>query len=295
MSAGRRVVSVVMSAGVLAASAAPPAFAHVATPAAAHAPTRIAGTAPEPGRAPRTPSYTGRVVVQLADSTGENVRRTAATAKATVTLARHTATGAAVVDVTGDPVSAARAIAAQPGVEYAVPERRLFPAGDPNDPGYPAQWDLPAIGLPQAWSYSRGTGVTVAVIDTGSLPDPDLAGRWLPGYDFVSDPAYALDGSGRDGDPLDAGDWAPYGVCEDPIVRPSSWHGIHVAGTIAAVVGNATGIAGIAPGSRILPLRALGRCGGTDTDITDAVVWAAGAPFAAYRPTPPRPRSSTCR
>jgi serine protease len=58
----------------------------------------------------------------------------------------------------------------------------------------------------------------------------------------------------------------------------SSWHGTHVAGTIAAVTNNGLGVAGIAHGARILPLRALGRCGGTISDIADAIRWAAGLP-----------------
>lgn len=297
MSVRRRVAWVVAAAGLLAASAAPGVAASAAplkpagTPQATNATrpgggTTTSGTGSRPGAAPR---YTGKVVVKLTEPAAapaespaqsatrdERVSRAVAAVGSTATEPRSTATGGSVVEVAGDPVAVAQRIAAQPGVEYAVPERRLQPTATPNDPSYPQQWDLPAIGVPQAWTASRGAGVTVAVIDTGSLPHPDLAGQYLPGYDFISDPAYALDGSGRDADATDAGDWMPYGVCDDPASRSSSWHGLHVAGTIAALAGNGLGVAGIAPASRILPVRALGRCGGTDTDITDAMVWAAG-------------------
>ena len=286
------------TAGMMPASAAPPAPGHDATAAPGHDAAAAPATAPTPvpGRTPRQPEYTGRVVVQLADATApgaprglpERARRAAESAGTAGSVAATTATGATVLTVQGDPVASATALAAQPGVEYAVAERRLFPATDPDDPGYPGQWDLAAIGVPQAWTTSRGAGVTVAVIDTGSLPHPDLRGQYLPGYDFISDPDYALDGTGRDADATDAGDWTPYGACEDPTLRNSSWHGIHVAGTIAALVGNSTGIAGIAPGARLLPVRALGRCGGTDTDITDALVWAVGGavPGVPANPNP---------
>ena len=69
--------------------------------------------------------------------------------------------------------------------------------------------------------------------------------------------AYALDGSGRDADATDAGDWTPYGVCEDPAARASSWHGLHVTGTLAAITDNDDGVAGIAPGSRVVPVLSL--------------------------------------
>ncbi|GAB77344.1 S8 family serine peptidase [Austwickia chelonae] len=235
-------------------------------------------------RTASAPKYTGRVVLKLtgppASAAEESSRLLAAAteAGAQIDLARHTATGAMVVEVVGDAVAVARTLAARPGVEYAVPERRFTTAEVPNDPYYPAQWDLPAIRVPEAWKISDGSGTTVAVVDTGSLPHPDIQGRFLPGYDFISDATYSLDGNGRDADPTDSGDWSSSGMCDDPTPTSSSWHGLHVAGTIAALTGNGLGVAGIAPGSRIVPIRALGRCGGTDSDVADAVVWAAGGP-----------------
>ena len=59
-----------------------------------------------------------------------------------------------------------------------------------------------SINATSAWSQSTGQDVTVAVVDTGILPDhPDISGKLLPGYDFISDSWMAGDGDGRDADP----------------------------------------------------------------------------------------------
>src|SRR5690606_21058057 len=89
-----------------------------------------------------------------------------------------------------------------------------------------------------------------------------------PGYDFISSSSVAGDGNGRDSDPSDPGDY--YGG------YASSWHGTHVAGTVAALTNNAKGVAGTAFGAKIVPVRVLGRGGGYDSDIADAIIWASG-------------------
>ncbi len=189
-------------------------------------------------------------------------------------------------------------IAQLPEVEYASPvlhmqAMQVGPEGEtatPNDPLYGAQWHYfaPAassygINLPPAWNITTGaTSVVVAVLDTGIRFDhPDFAGRALAGYDFISDPAYINDGDGRDADASDPGD-----VCT-PSSR-SSWHGTHVAGTIGAASNNGVGVAGVNWGSKILPVRVLGKCGNDDPDIIDAVRWAAGISVsgAPNNPTP---------
>lgn len=155
-------------------------------------------------------------------------------------------------------------------VAAADPNWILRAFARPDDSYYPLQWDLAAIDVPGAWAIEDGTGssITVAVIDTGAFPHPDLADRLLPGYDFVSDPSAAGDGDGDDPDPTDLG-----GV--------TGYHGSHVAGTIAAVADNAFGIAGINWGARVVPVRALGADGGgTYADILDAVTWAGGGSVA---------------
>lgn len=150
----------------------------------------------------------------------------------------------------------------------------------PNDTLYPQQWNLhdaKGISTPEAWATTQGSGVTVAVIDSGIVKHPDLDANVLPGYDFITEPSIARDGNGRDADPTDQGNWEEAGVCAaGSEASESNWHGTHVAGSIAAIMNNKRGIAGVAPNAKILPLRALGMCGGYDSDIADAMVWAAG-------------------
>ena len=150
----------------------------------------------------------------------------------------------------------------------------------PNDTLYPQQWNLhgtKGLAAPEAWKTTQGAGVTVAVIDSGIVKHPDLDANVLPGYDFITEPSIARDGNGRDSDPTDQGNWEEAGVCgADAEASESNWHGTHVAGSIAAIMNNKRGIVGVAPNSKILPVRALGMCGGYDSDIADAMVWAAG-------------------
>jgi len=155
-------------------------------------------------------------------------------------------------------------------VKYAQPNYIHKRLAIPNDPQYPRQWHYPLINLPQSWDVTTGSNtVIVAVIDTGVLLNhPDLENRLTSdGYDFISDPARALDGDGIDPDPDDPGDGSPGG---------SSFHGTHVSGIIAAETDNDTGVTGVTWFTRIMPLRALGRGGGTDFDILQAVRYAAG-------------------
>ena len=179
------------------------------------------------------------------------------------------------------------------GIEAVEPDIHVTALGDtsaqdsnvPNDPYFSEQWDMTSgsygINATNAWSQSTGKGVTVAVIDNGVLTDhPDLEGQLLPGYDFISDAKRARDNDGYDADPYDEGDWNEPGECPAPNGadrgRPSSWHGSHVAGTIAAHTNNGDGVAGVAPDAKIVPVRALGRCGGESANIVDAITWASG-------------------
>ncbi|MDG4554067.1 MAG: S8 family serine peptidase [Candidatus Competibacter sp.] len=142
----------------------------------------------------------------------------------------------------------------------------------PNDPLYRFQWHYPQINLPQAWDLTVGADAIVAVIDTGVvLSHPDLQGQWVAGYDFISNPSNAGDGDGIDSNPDDPGDHSHPG-------GGSSFHGTHIAGTVAAATHNSVGVAGVAFGARVMPLRALGRFGGADYDIEQAVRYAAGLP-----------------
>lgn len=133
------------------------------------------------------------------------------------------------------------------------------------------------MNVPGAWATSTGSGVTVAVIDTGYVTHSDVAGNIVAGYDFISDTAVSVDGDGRDSNPADPGDWYATDECGTGTGSSnSSWHGTHVAGTIAAVTNNSKGVAGIAYNAKVSPLRVLGKCGGYDSDIIDAITWASG-------------------
>ncbi len=171
-----------------------------------------------------------------------------------------------------------------PNVLAVEPDGRAHPRFVPNDPLYAQQWHYKngagGANLEPAWDITKGSGVVVGVIDTGIVPHSDLLGQTVPGYDFIADIDTAVDGDGRDADPNDPGDWHDgecnfFGIPED-----SSWHGTHVAGTIAALTDNGAGVAGVAPQAKVLPMRALGKCGGFFSDIVDAITWGSGGTVA---------------
>ena len=218
-------------------------------------------------------------------------------AEAVHALASHRQRFVVKLDHVAEPVEMASLVAdltAQPDVLAAEPDRRMHTLTVPNDPYYSAyQWDLGApsasaygINAAAAWGVTTGSpSVRIAVLDTGYLNHADLAGRFVGGFDFVSDIATANDGNSRDPDARDPGDWVtlaeslagPFRGCS---VEQSSWHGSHVAGTIGAATNNARGVAGINWVSPIVPVRVLGKCGGYTSDIVDGMRWAAGLAVA---------------
>ncbi|MFA4228714.1 S8 family serine peptidase [Xanthomonas perforans] len=180
-------------------------------------------------------------------------------------------------------------LSADPAVESAQVDLRMYPLQTsgalPNDPLLQTnQWHLidpvGGIDVAQAWKTTQGEGVVVAVLDTGVLPDhPDLAGNLLTGYDFITDPFFSRRATAeRVPGALDLGDW----IAEDgdcglfSVASDSSWHGTHVAGTVAEATNNGIGGAGVAYRAKVLPVRVLGHCGGRLSDISDAIVWASG-------------------
>jgi thermitase len=135
------------------------------------------------------------------------------------------------------------ALAADPAVEYAEPDYIGYGAGTPDDQYFDLQWNLHNTGQsggeidadvdgPEAWDVSTGlTSTVIAVIDTGiDLDHPDLAEKLTSGYDFVNDQTTPQDDHG---------------------------HGTHVSGIAAAVTNNETGMAGMCPSCRVMPIKAL--------------------------------------
>jgi serine protease len=170
-------------------------------------------------------------------------------------------------------VLALKTLKRRPDVASAELNTIARPALVPADPLYTLQWHYPMIRLPQAWDATTGDpNVIVAVVDTGVvLSHPDLQGQLIDGYDFISSASRARDGNGIDPNPDDPGDLA-FGP------GASSFHGTHVAGTVGAASDNALGVAGVAWGARVMPVRVLGVQGGTIYDILQGVRFAAGLP-----------------
>jgi len=193
-----------------------------------------------------------------------------------------------------------------PTVEYAEPDTWRFPQqAAVNDHFYATdQWYLwgnggtnVGLNIEPAWTTSQGSGVVVAVIDTGLLAHPDITSQYAGnatlgtnlGYDFITDIPTGNSGLSRNADATDAGDWvtaqdSASGQFAGCPVQDSDWHGTHTTGLIAATANNGIGIAGVAYGAKIVPLRVLGKCGGVLSDIADAIRWAAGLPSVAQPP-----------
>lgn len=164
-----------------------------------------------------------------------------------------------------------KALRKQANIEYAEPNYRVYTSEIPDDSHYPVQWNMNMIHLPEAREVSTGTGVVIAIVDTGVLMGhPDLLGQLTDdGYDFISDTSSSRDGNGLDDNPDDPGDlrYSTY----------SSFHGTHCAGIAAAASNNGLGVSGVAGSASIMPVRVLGKGGlGTNYDVLQGVRYAAG-------------------
>lgn len=155
-------------------------------------------------------------------------------------------------------------LARHPHLKFAELDRRVAADLVTNDPYNGSAWHLGRIGAPTAWDASRGSGVTIAVLDSGVDPaHPDLAPALVPGWNFHDNNSDTRDVNG---------------------------HGTKVAGAAAAVSNNAIGVAGVAGAARIMPIRVADSAGYTYwstlakgiTYAADRGVRVANASFAAY-------------
>ncbi len=167
------------------------------------------------------------------------------------------------------------------------------PGIDNSDPTTP-RTIVSSINIEPAWAITHGsTSIVIGDVDTGITQHPDLDSKMVTGYDFISNATIANDGSGRDSDPSDPGDWITatensthssnpdFFGCNDngvgaAVPANSSWHGTQTAGILGAATNNGIGMAGTDWNAPLIPARALGKCGGYDSDIIAAAQWAGG-------------------
>jgi len=109
-------------------------------------------------------------------------------------------------------------------------------------------WNITAFELPEAWKITQGEGVKIAVLDSGcDLDHPDLVGNLLPGMNFINPKKPPQDDNN---------------------------HGTHVAGIICAQNNN-IGMIGIAPKSKVIPIKVLDKAGNGNLEIVaKGIRWA---------------------
>jgi serine protease len=287
----------------------PPVERTVAAPAPVYRIiVKLRSTADEGSSAPRQQRQTAPA--------REAVSAIAARNQLTLLRARSLLPGLQVIDLLPQAGASLEAVLARlradAAVEYAEPDQQRHIAAVPNDPlylptpGSTGQWYLNDLGTTpsavdaiNAWATTTGSpGLVIADIDTGvrfehaDLLRAGAGGRLLPGYSFVSSVLTANDGEVADSpatganatwdaDASDPGDWISAADTQFPEFSQcpqvaSTWHGTRVVGIMGAITNNSVGIAGVTWSGWILPVRALGKCGGADSDIETAMLWAAG-------------------
>lgn len=287
----------------------------------------------------------GQINAQLSQPlTAQTMGQLQAATGSTLTEVHALGNGAHVLALASQPSHAALAkviagLGAMANVEYAEEDTIMSAQAVPNDPYYvtgptgnPGLWGmqpvspvaLPAPGgtgsygadFENAWAVTTGSGVVVAVVDTGITPHVDIVGPGgvLPtgggagnvvstGYDFITDcrvrgscaptlsstaavVAPSPDASDT-GDFISASDSTTTGsVFFGLPVSNSTWHGTHVSGTIAALGNNATGVIGGANTAKLLPVRVLGKGGGFMSDVANGLMWAANVYPGIANPNP---------
>ncbi|WP_296229392.1 MprA protease, GlyGly-CTERM protein-sorting domain-containing form [Ralstonia sp. UBA689] len=255
------------------------------------------------------------------------VQRWSAAAQLPVTYKRPMSGGAHVVTLPKvmtieDAQAVAQRMESSGQFEYVSPDRIMRPMALATDPLFNQQWNLlpgtsvaGGANVTTAWNTTMGVStIGIGIVDTGIRADhANFSGaKFGTGYNFVSSSAMVgstdpktgnaitsgfvnngANDNANNNDPSDPGDWVS---SSDATSFPtlcgsqtdSSWHGTFVAGQIAAQINNGIGIAGVAPGARVQMARALGKCGGSTSDIMDAMTWLAGGsvPGITNNPTP---------
>lgn len=141
-------------------------------------------------------------------------------------------------------------LAHNPHLKFAELDQAVVPSFVPNDPYLGSQWHTARINAPAAWDLAAGAGVTIAIADTGvEATHPDLAKQLVAGYNF------------HDG---------------NTNTSPVTGHGTWVSGAAAATLNNGVGVAAVAGGARIMPLRVTDTTGyGYWSEIASAITYAA--------------------
>lgn len=165
-------------------------------------------------------------------------------------------------------------------LDYAVHSTDIV---TPTDPGWSNQWGPTRINAPAAWKINTGRpSMIIAVIDSGiQLNHEDLVSRlWT---NRGEQPGNGVDDDGN-GKIDDVHGWhfyqrwtgSVYVSAEDALIADDYGHGTHVAGIAAAAMNNGVGIAGIAPGARVMPVKVLDQFGnGWYSDIAAGIIYAA--------------------
>lgn len=275
-----------------------------------------ATVAPHPLAAPKTPPRVSGMLVRFADAAvNERARRNEpppaelaaqvlALSGQRLVYARAMALGHHVFEFTAPAeLQQAQELAARLRASAAVAQVELDVRARtralPNDPYFSLQRSLQApagqpgaIDAVGAWQITTGSAATViAILDTGITNHAEFAGRVLPGFDFLSSRFQANDGDSRDGNAakpghLGDGQRSQRAAAKSPIRSDRT----HVAGIAAARGNNGYGIAGVDWNTRILPVRVLGKCGGSLSDVIDGTL---GSRASRCRAPPPTRRPPT--
>jgi subtilisin family serine protease len=223
----------------------------IAVPHAAHAAARV----PQPADAalvhasPNAAFMTGHILVGMKAGADEIAITNALAKHGAHSRGKIAGTQTHVVDVTpGSEEAAVESLRSDPDVEFAELDRVIHADGTANDPMYGSEWHLAKIGAPSAWDYSTGAGITIAILDTGvDGTHPDLASKMVPGWNFYSNNSDTSDVNG---------------------------HGTTVAGAAAAATNNSIGVASVAGGAKIMPIRI--------SDANAYATWSAAAQGITY-------------